>query len=108
MRNGDALTSDPRIHYRRTIRLSGWDYSADGAYFVTVCTERRAHLFGDIVEAHMRLNAVGAVVADTWRWLSRTTHTSPWTNGVSCQIICTDCWSCQVGAVREPPLRDFP
>ena len=55
---------------RRTIRLSGRDYSADGAYFVTVCTIERESLFGTIVDGEVRLNAFGQVVADAWRWLA--------------------------------------
>jgi REP element-mobilizing transposase RayT len=74
---GDVSCSDPqirmsddsRIHHRRTIRLPGRDYSAEGAYFVTACTINRDSLFGEIVDGHMCLNAVGNVVADTWRWL---------------------------------------
>ena len=57
------------LHHRRSMRLAGWDYSAAGAYFVTVCSEDRAHLFGEIVDGKMRVNAVGAVVAETWLWL---------------------------------------
>jgi REP-associated tyrosine transposase len=69
------VTDDAPLHHRRTIRLSGWDYSADGAYFVTVCTSDRSHLFGEIADGHMRVNALGAVVADSWRWLaSQYTH----------------------------------
>jgi hypothetical protein len=26
------------IHHRRSIRLKQYDYSSDGAYFVTICT----------------------------------------------------------------------
>jgi REP element-mobilizing transposase RayT len=63
-------TYDPRIHHRRTIRLSGWDYSAAGSYFVTVCANSRACLFGEIIGGRMRPNEVGAVVVETWRWLS--------------------------------------
>jgi|SRR5947207_7173922 len=61
---------DSRIHHRRSIRLSGWDYSADGAYFVTVCTNRRLHMFGEIVDGQMGLNAVGSIVAEAWQWLA--------------------------------------
>ncbi len=42
---------------RKQIRLKKYDYSSAGAYFVTVCTEGRAHLFGEIekrdVGAHL-------------------------------------------------------
>ena len=64
------MAEDSRIHHRRTIRLAARDYSADGAYFVTTCTINRVSLFGEIVDGHAHLNAVGKVVADTWRWLA--------------------------------------
>ncbi|MBM2826887.1 MAG: hypothetical protein HW403_951 [Dehalococcoidia bacterium] len=35
------------VHRRRSIRLPGYDYSQVGAYFVTVCTYKRAVLFDD-------------------------------------------------------------
>jgi len=56
---------DPRIHKRRSIRLSGYDYSSAGAYFVTLCTQNRACLFGDIVDGEMVLNEAGRMVE---RW----------------------------------------
>ena len=35
--------------YRReTIPLRGYDYGADGKYFITICTESRIHYFGKI------------------------------------------------------------
>lgn len=48
---------NPDIHHRRSIRLKNYDYSRDGAYFVTLCTfDRGCHFeqFGQlrrIVEA---------------------------------------------------------
>jgi REP-associated tyrosine transposase len=63
------VTHDSRINHRRTIRLSGWDYSKNGVYFVTLCAEQRECLFGEIVDGRMRLNTMGAIVANTWRWL---------------------------------------
>jgi REP element-mobilizing transposase RayT len=46
-------------HHRRSIRLKGYDYSAAGAYFVTVCSQNRECLFGDVVDGKMRLNDAG-------------------------------------------------
>ncbi len=40
---------DPNKHHRHSICLRGWDYRDAGAYFVTVATHDRAHLFGEIV-----------------------------------------------------------
>ena len=42
---------DPDIHHRKSIRLKGYDYSSDGMYFVTICTQDRSMLFGEVVGA---------------------------------------------------------
>ena len=36
---------------RRSIRLKNYDYSGNGYYFVTICTQNREKLFGEIVGA---------------------------------------------------------
>ncbi|GKT06731.1 transposase [Desulforhabdus sp. TSK] len=51
---------------RRSIRLQGYDYSQAGAYFVTICTQNRECLFGEIVDGEMRLNAAGVMVQTVW------------------------------------------
>jgi REP element-mobilizing transposase RayT len=33
---------------RKNIRLRNYDYSANGAYFLTICTQNRVHLFGEV------------------------------------------------------------
>ena len=60
---------DPNKHHRRSIRLKGYDYTQAGVYFVTIVTQNRACLFGDIVAGEVRLNAFGQAVAETWLWL---------------------------------------
>ena len=57
---------DPAIHHRRSIRLQGYDYSQAGAYFVTICTQNRECLFGEIVDGEMRLNDVGKMIQAVW------------------------------------------
>ena len=37
---------------RKRNRLQGYDYSRKGAYFITVCTQNRAELFGHVVGAN--------------------------------------------------------
>jgi REP element-mobilizing transposase RayT len=54
-------------HRRRSIRLSGWDYSEDGAYFVTICTHNCTLLFGRVDGDQMVLNPMGTIVEDVWR-----------------------------------------
>ena len=55
-----------RRYNRRSIRLKDFDYSQPGAYFVTVCTYRREHLFGKLVDGEMRLNRFGRIVWEEW------------------------------------------
>jgi REP element-mobilizing transposase RayT len=57
---------DRQEHHRRSIRLKGYDYSQAGAYFVTVCTQGRACLFGQIVNGRMWMNNAGKIVRDEW------------------------------------------
>ncbi len=57
---------DPDKHHRRSIRLKGYDYGQPGAYFVTIVTQHRACLFGDVVDGVMRLNEAGRVAEECW------------------------------------------
>ena len=56
----------PGLPVRRSVRLRGHDYREAGAYFVTVCTLRRACLFGEIVDDHLQLSPIGEIVAAAW------------------------------------------
>ena len=65
---------NPAIHHRKSIRIQGYDYAQDGAYFITICTHNRQCLFGDIKgvlqyapTAKMVLNPFGIVVRDAWQ-----------------------------------------
>ena len=60
---------DPNRHHRRSIRLKGYDYSQAGAYFITICTQDRACLFGKVVNGEMRLNDAGRMVLAEWNRL---------------------------------------
>jgi len=56
-------------HRRRSIRLHDYDYSATGAYFITICTQGRACLFGEVVDGAMCLNGTGAMIESVWNLL---------------------------------------
>lgn len=60
---------DPNKHHRRSIRLKGYDYTTAGAYFITICTDQRQCLFGEIVDGKMELNATGMCVQACWQSL---------------------------------------
>lgn len=47
-------------------RLPGWDYSAPGAYFITICTAGRAHLFGTVRDGRVILSPLGQIVREEW------------------------------------------
>ncbi|MGZ9262635.1 MAG: transposase [Candidatus Binatia bacterium] len=51
---------------RRSIRLANYDYSQDGAYFLTLCAQARLSIFGQIVDGVMQLNECGSLVASEW------------------------------------------
>ncbi len=59
---------DSLTRHRRTIRLKDYDYSACGLYFITICTQDRESLFGeilvgaDLVSAQIALNGAGRMV----------------------------------------------
>ena len=55
-----------RFHDRRSIRLKGYDYSADGLYFITICTKERNHYFGRVIDGKMVLNERGQIVKNEW------------------------------------------
>ncbi|MEO1287788.1 MAG: hypothetical protein AAFV93_08460, partial [Chloroflexota bacterium] len=51
---------------RKSPRLKGYDYTSDGAYFVTICTQERYLLFGNVVNSEMRHDSLGALVLHHW------------------------------------------
>jgi REP-associated tyrosine transposase len=70
---GIAFNHGMNIHpvskNRRSIRLKNYDYSKNGGYFVTVCTQDREILFGEIAEGRMKLNRLGEIVDRIWNQL---------------------------------------
>ncbi|MCL6258049.1 transposase [Aquiflexum sp. TKW24L] len=49
-------------------RLQHWDYGANGAYFITICTQDRQCFFGDIAgnPQSMKLNTIGQLAEQFW------------------------------------------
>jgi REP element-mobilizing transposase RayT len=52
--------------HRRSIRLKGYDYTKPGGYFITLCTQYGACLFGDVADGKMVLNQFGKIVENEW------------------------------------------
>ena len=55
------------IIHRQSLRLKDSDYSQAGAYFVTICTNNRQWLFGEIRQGEMVLSAIGRLVSAQWQ-----------------------------------------
>ena len=57
---------NPDIHHRRSIRLTGHDYSQSGLYFITLCAVNKICMFGNVVDGKMQLNDIGQLVEQEW------------------------------------------
>lgn len=51
---------------RRSIRLSAYDYSREGAYFIIVCTKDKKMLFGKISGKEVILSEIGKIAVQCW------------------------------------------
>jgi REP element-mobilizing transposase RayT len=65
---------NPDLHHRRSIRLRDYDYSQEGAYFLTICTKDRECLFWNVgaycdtpsLVTPLPLNDLGHIVEEEW------------------------------------------
>ncbi len=49
-----------------SIRAQWWNYSNNGAYFITICTQNRSPFFGEIVDEKMILSESGKIAQKCW------------------------------------------
>ena len=57
---------NPEIHHRRSIRLKDYDYSQEGAYFVTICTAEGKEIFGEVKNSQMYMTPQGEIASTIW------------------------------------------
>jgi REP element-mobilizing transposase RayT len=60
------MTYNSELHHRSTIRLKNYDYSKNGAYFVTVCVRNKECVLGNIINGKMVLSETGKIVSEYW------------------------------------------
>ncbi len=60
------MTHATQQYQRHSLRLKDYDYSQEGAYFVTICTHSHKCIFGEIADDATRLNRFGNVVNKCW------------------------------------------
>lgn len=56
---------------RKNIRLKDYDYSQNGAYFITICVRDREHIFGDIFNNATSLSHYGMIAANNINSISQ-------------------------------------
>jgi putative transposase len=102
-----TMNIDKNSHRRKLVRLRHYDYSQSGAYFITMCVQNRARLFGDIVDGEMQLNDAGRMIQSLWNELpafysgSEIDEFVIMPNHFHAIIILNEC----AGAIHESPLR---
>jgi len=94
---------NPEIHHRRSIRLKEYDYSSEGAYFVTICAYKKEMYFNDRQSAE--------IIQQGWNTLPDRYPTVRIDGFVIMQnhvhgiiLIASDAPN-EVGAIHELPLR---
>jgi REP element-mobilizing transposase RayT len=61
------MTEKFRNKYRiATTRLKGYDYTRNGLYFITICTQKKIPCFGEINDGKMVLSEIGIIVYKFW------------------------------------------
>ncbi len=54
---------------RKQLRLKNYNYSQNGMYFVTICTQNKKCYFGKIINNEMQLNLAGKIIEKWWKEL---------------------------------------
>ena len=56
----------PALGITSRLRKRSFDYSTEGAYFITCVTRKRVRLFGQVQASIMRLSPLGLMVDEEW------------------------------------------
>jgi len=54
------------VYRNKTLRLKNYDYSQNGLYFITICTNSKEAYFGTIEDSQLILNSAGEMIEKTW------------------------------------------
>lgn len=61
------LKKHKKLHRNGSIRLTNYDYSRNGYYFVTICAKYRSNVFGEIIDGEMKYNEIGKMANKFWQ-----------------------------------------
>ena len=65
------------VKTRKPLRIPKFDYATPGAYFVTICTKDKEHLFGEIEKSDVGAALCGRPVAMLEKWLREVENKYP-------------------------------
>jgi REP element-mobilizing transposase RayT len=51
---------------RESVRLPGYDYTRPGAYFITICSQDKQPILGQIIDGEMHYTELGKLVQTCW------------------------------------------
>ena len=60
------MNTEANKHHRRSVRLPGFDYFVPGGYYITIVTQGRMHLFGEVDGGEMGLSQAGKIAEACW------------------------------------------
>jgi uncharacterized damage-inducible protein DinB len=60
------MSIDPSRPLSKSMRLPEFDYAGNSVYFITLCTAKRAHFFGEGRNGGMAMNEFGWIVWEEW------------------------------------------
>lgn len=70
MNNNQAKKTENTIKQRKNQRYKDFNYSSDGYYYVTICTDKKRDLFGILQNNQVVLNPLGKLVEENIRALN--------------------------------------
>lgn len=68
---GDIMTHQTTKRRPNSMRHADHDYTAPGAYFVTICVHDRQMLFGQVIDGTIHLNRLGSIAHSCWSIVTR-------------------------------------
>jgi REP element-mobilizing transposase RayT len=71
-----SIGGSESIGHRRSIRIKGFDYTSNSAYFVSICTKDQAWILGEVVNDAVQLSDLGQICQECWMLIpNHFTHT---------------------------------
>ena len=81
------MTKQKKLPNRQSMSLQGYDYSNPGFYFITICTNQKECLFGDVINGEMHMNECGVVASDYLKQIDTRYPNTIFMNILLCLII---------------------